>query len=119
MTRRLFIEEAADFCRQLQRVGEILARHFVIHIHGSPAHSPIGAPLQLDAPARHRRGDGVSFMTVSDGGIMDVGGNNGHFQNASCGGADGKKRTVVSAPLFSQNGTHNLTHRLMMKQNLL
>ena len=116
MARRLFIEQAADFCRQLQRIGEIFACHLKIHIHGSPAHRPIGAPLQLDATTRHRRGDVASLMTVGDGGFTGVGGNDGNFQHSSCGGTDGKKRTVARASLRSQNGTHNITHSLMMRQ---
>ena len=64
--RRQAAERAADFARQLDRVDQILAGHFVVDAERDPAHGPIGLPLQLAAPAGDGRGDALAAVGVLD-----------------------------------------------------
>ena len=52
--RRRAAERAADFARQLHRIDQILAGHFVVDAERDPAHRPIRLPLQLAAAAGDR-----------------------------------------------------------------
>ena len=53
--RRDAAEGAHNIARQLHRIDEILAGHFIIHVERIPAHRPVRLPLQLHMSAGDRR----------------------------------------------------------------
>ena len=69
--RRRAAQRPADPGRQRHRVGQVLAAHLVVDAERGPARGPVGLPLRLDVPARHRALDllaGVG-VDVDDGAL--------------------------------------------------
>ena len=55
--RRHAAERRADLARQLDRIDQVLAGHFVVDAERDPAHRPVRLPLQFAMPAGDRQRD--------------------------------------------------------------
>ena len=57
--RRRAAERRADLARQLHRVDQVLAGHFIVDAERGPAHRPVRLPLQLAMAAGDRKRDAL------------------------------------------------------------
>ena len=112
--RRRAAERRADLARQLDRVDQILAGHFVVDAERKPAHRPVRLPLQLAVAA----GDGdrdalLRFrIVVGDGAGLDVVRNDRHVQHHAGARADRQERRVARGALLAKRRQHDLHDRI-------
>ena len=107
--RRQAAKRRADLARQLDRIDEILAGHFIIDAECKPAHRPVRLPLQFAMPAGDRKGDALFCLgiVVGDGAGLYVMLHDGHIKHRACTRADREERRVARRALFAQAGQHN------------
>ena len=72
--RRRAAERRADLARQLDRVDQVLAGHFIVDAERDPAHRPVGLPLQLAMAAGDRERDALPGLgiVIGDRAGLDV-----------------------------------------------
>ncbi|GCC46369.1 hypothetical protein chiPu_0030576, partial [Chiloscyllium punctatum] len=76
--RRRAAERRADLRRQLHRVDQVLAGHFIVDAERVPAHRPVRLPLQLAAAAGDRDGDALLGVGIFIGDRAGLGVVRGH-----------------------------------------
>lgn len=104
-SRRVALEDAADFPRQVDAVDQVLARHFIIDVERCPAHGPVGLPLQLAMAAGDRRFDlRAVFVLVNDSARVDVGLDDRDLQDDTRRRADRQERGIGLAAFFARVG---------------
>ena len=105
-------ERPADRARELDRVDQVLAGHFVIDAEGYPAHRPIGLPLQLAAPAGDGRRHPLAGLgiVVGDRARRDIARDDRDLQHDAGARAHRQKRRIGLRALLAQRRQHDGHH---------
>ena len=118
--RRQPAERAADFARQLHRVDQVLAGHFIVDAKRKPAHRPIRFPLQLAAAAGDQRGNLLARLgvRVGDGSCLGIVRDDRHLQHDAGARRDRQERRIGFGALLAQRRQHDVHHRIEALQHL-
>ena len=117
--RRQAADRAADFAGELDRIDQVLARHFVINGERIPAHRPVRLPLQLAMATGDRRRHflfGVRVF-IGDGAGLGVVRQNGHLQHNAGARRNRQERRIGLRTLFAQRRQHDRHHLFEMRQH--
>ena len=99
---------------QPDRIDQVLARHLVIDAERMPAHRPIGLPLQLAMPARHRRLELLAGRGIApaDRRRRRVMAGDRHLHDDAGSRMNGQERRIGRRSLLAQRGQHDRLHLL-------
>ena len=97
--RRRAAERRADLARQLDRVDQVLAGHFIVDAEREPAHRPVRLPLQLAMAAGDGNGDALPGLGIVVGDRAGLGVMRRHRHLAAPGRCAGRSAgTANSSP---------------------
>ena len=118
--RRLAAEHLADPARELHRIDQVLAGHFVVDAERRPAERPVGLPLALDPAAGDRRLDQAVGVGIAedDGPGGDVPFEDRHLQHRAGGRADRQERRVALLALLAEARQHDRHHLVVGGEHL-
>ena len=112
--RRRAAERRADLARQLDRVDQILAGHFIVDAEREPAHRPVRLPLQLAMPAGDRKRDALlGFgIVIGDRAGLHIVLDDRHIQHRAGARANREERRIARRALLAQRRQHDRHHLL-------
>ena len=109
---RLAAKRAHDVARQLDRVDQILAGHFVIDLQRVPAHGPVRLPLQLAMAAGDGRLECFAGVGIAprDRARLDVHRLQRHLHDDAGARMNGQEGRIGRGALLAQRGQHDRLH---------
>ncbi len=117
--RRRSVERAGDLARQLYRIDQVLAGHFVIDAERAPAHRPVRLPLQLAMAASDRRLEFFARLGVGPGDHATRGINfvQRHLHDDAGVRVDRQERRVGRGAFGAQRGQHDFLDGVITRQH--
>src|SRR5947209_8037690 len=109
---RCAAERGANPARQLDRIDQVLASHFIIYPEREPAHRPVGLPLAF-YPAAGDRSLGLLAgvrINITHRAFRHVALDHRYVEHFAAGWADWQEWRIGRAPLRSERWQDNLHH---------
>ena len=118
--RRPSAERPNDCARKLDRVDEILARHFIVDAERIPTHRPVRLPLQLAISAGYGSDESLAGLRVAplNRSRAGVAGQKRNLHYNAASWVDRQERGIARRALFSKARQHDFHHCVVSRQHM-